>query len=141
MRLQGGQGRPRLRHVGRDITTLPLHLAAGEEATAGVVATGVVRLSLLRLLAAAHPFRVHAGSPAQPPATLWRCKGAGLSHGRWRRGLAAARVVWTWSSDLSRRRRVDPRRSKETNRLRGRGRSASALLPARVIVVAAPDTR
>jgi len=41
--------------------------------------------------------------------------------------VAAVCVVWTCGSDLRRRRRADPRRSKETNRLHGRGRSASAL--------------
>jgi hypothetical protein len=81
--------------VGRDITTLPLHLAVGEEATTGVVATGVVRLSLLGFLRQLTTFYVHAGPPAQPPAALWRCKGAG----RLRRpeGVSVRGVRCSWA--------------------------------------------
>ena len=48
------------------------HLGPGEEATAEVVATGVVRLSLLGFLHQLTTFRAHTGSPAQRTATLWR---------------------------------------------------------------------
>jgi cholesterol oxidase len=48
------------------------HLGPGEEATAEVVATGVVRLTPLGFLHQLTTFRVHTGSPAQRTATLWR---------------------------------------------------------------------
>jgi hypothetical protein len=68
---------------------------------------------------------VRMPSSGQHPSHIG--KGAGLSHGPLEKGLAAAGVVWTGGNDLGTRRQAGRRRSKETNRLHGRGRSASAL--------------